>query len=177
MWPVCLCLSSWKLSLYEARSFAVRFLVQYGHQGRIPTNPLHDRVGTAPHEDIHYRQIFLETVAGCVVDERRKIARRMRLNDKLTRNYAANYDAHARSVAADAYWKQVRRTVNGEPIAAQIMLIVNAVVTGPSLLTPPISRIPSGRRSGREVRKPIGRLFLTVPPNTPKYQSRPDSCS
>src|ERR1700730_2111331 len=50
---------------------------------------------------------------------------------KLTRNYPANYDAHARSVAADAYWKQVRRTVNGEPIAeAQIMLIVNAVVTG-----------------------------------------------
>jgi SAM-dependent methyltransferase len=61
-------------------------------------------------------------------------ARRMRLNDKLTRNYPANYDAHARSVAADAYWKQVRRTVNGEPIAeAQIMLIVNAVVTGLSL--------------------------------------------
>ena len=56
------------------------------------------------------------------------------MNDKLTRNYPANYDAHARSVAADAYWKQVRRTVNGEPIAeAQIMLIVNAVVTGLSL--------------------------------------------
>ena len=61
-------------------------------------------------------------------------ARRMRLNDKLTRNYPANYDAHARSVAADAFWKQVRRTVNGEPIAeAQIMLIVNAVITGLSL--------------------------------------------
>jgi SAM-dependent methyltransferase len=58
----------------------------------------------------------------------------MRLNDKLTRNYPANYDAHARSVAADAYWKQVRRTVNGEPIAeAQIMLILDAVVTGLTL--------------------------------------------
>jgi SAM-dependent methyltransferase len=61
-------------------------------------------------------------------------ARRIRLNDKLNRNYPANYDAHARSVSPDAYWKQVRRTVNGEPIAeAQIMLIVNAVVTGLSL--------------------------------------------
>src|SRR6202163_1363690 len=60
--------------------------------------------------------------------------RRMRLNDKLRRNYPANYDAHARSVAADAYWKQVRRTVGGEPIAeAQIALIVNAVVAGLSL--------------------------------------------
>lgn len=58
----------------------------------------------------------------------------MRLKGKLTRNYPANYDAHARSVAADAYWKQVRRTVNGEPIAeAQIMLIVNAITTGLSL--------------------------------------------
>jgi len=58
----------------------------------------------------------------------------MRLNDKLRRNYPANYDAHARSVAADAYWKQVRRTVGGEPIAeAQIALIVNAVVAGLSL--------------------------------------------
>jgi SAM-dependent methyltransferase len=56
------------------------------------------------------------------------------MSDKLTRNYPANYDAHARSVAADAYWKQVRRTVDGEPIAeAQIMLIVNAVATGLSL--------------------------------------------
>jgi SAM-dependent methyltransferase len=59
----------------------------------------------------------------------------MRLNDKLTRNYPANYDAHARSVEADAFWKQVRRTVNGEPIAeAQIMLIVDAIVTGLSLV-------------------------------------------
>jgi SAM-dependent methyltransferase len=57
------------------------------------------------------------------------------LNDKLTRNYPANYDAHARSVKADAFWKQVRRTVNGEPIAeAQIMLIVNAIATGLSLV-------------------------------------------
>jgi SAM-dependent methyltransferase len=58
----------------------------------------------------------------------------MRLNDKLTRNYPANYDAHARSVAPDAYWKQVRRTVNGQPIAEeQILLIINAVLTGLSL--------------------------------------------
>jgi cyclopropane fatty-acyl-phospholipid synthase-like methyltransferase len=58
----------------------------------------------------------------------------LELNDKLTRNYPANYDVHARSVAADAYWKQVRRTVNGEPIAeGQIILIVNAIVTGLSL--------------------------------------------
>jgi SAM-dependent methyltransferase len=56
------------------------------------------------------------------------------LNDKLTRNYPANYDAHARSVAADAYWQQVRRTVNGKPIdEAQIMLIANAIAAGLSL--------------------------------------------
>jgi SAM-dependent methyltransferase len=56
------------------------------------------------------------------------------MNDKLARNYPANYDAHARSVAADAFWKQVRRTVDGEPIdEVQIMLIVNAIATGLSL--------------------------------------------
>jgi SAM-dependent methyltransferase len=56
------------------------------------------------------------------------------MNDKLTRKYPANYDAHARTVAADAYWKQVKRTVNGEPIAeAQIQLIVSAIETGLSL--------------------------------------------
>jgi len=56
------------------------------------------------------------------------------MNDKLNRNYPANYDAYARSVAPDAFWKQVRRTVNGEPISdVQIRLIVNAVVTGLSL--------------------------------------------
>jgi cyclopropane fatty-acyl-phospholipid synthase-like methyltransferase len=56
------------------------------------------------------------------------------LNDKLTRNYPANYDAHARSVAADAYWKQVRRTVDGKPIdESQIILIANAISTGLSL--------------------------------------------
>lgn len=56
------------------------------------------------------------------------------LKYNLTRNYPANYDAHARSVAADAYWKQVRRTVNGEPVdEAQIVLIVNAITTGLSL--------------------------------------------
>jgi SAM-dependent methyltransferase len=53
------------------------------------------------------------------------------LNDKLTRNYPANYDAHARSVAADAYWKQVKRTVNGKPIdEAQITLIADAISAG-----------------------------------------------
>jgi SAM-dependent methyltransferase len=56
------------------------------------------------------------------------------LKDVLTRNYPANYDAHARSVAPDAYWQQVRRTVNGQPIdEGQILLIVNAIVTGLSL--------------------------------------------
>jgi cyclopropane fatty-acyl-phospholipid synthase-like methyltransferase len=56
------------------------------------------------------------------------------LNDKLTRNYPANYDAHAQSVAVDAYWKQVRRTVDGKPIdESQIILIVNAITTGLSL--------------------------------------------
>lgn len=56
------------------------------------------------------------------------------MNDKLTRNYPANYDAHARSVAADAYWKQVRRTVDGKPIdELQIILIVNAITAGLSL--------------------------------------------
>jgi SAM-dependent methyltransferase len=52
----------------------------------------------------------------------------------LSRIYPANYDAHARSVAADAYWQQVRRTVNGTPVSeAQIGLIVNAITTGLSL--------------------------------------------
>jgi SAM-dependent methyltransferase len=52
----------------------------------------------------------------------------------LSRIYPANYDAHARSVAADAYWQQVRRTVNGTPVSeAQIGLIVTAITTGLSL--------------------------------------------
>jgi SAM-dependent methyltransferase len=52
-------------------------------------------------------------------------------DDRLTRSYPANYDAHARSVAADAYWKQVRRTVGGEPVdEAQIDLIVTAIAAG-----------------------------------------------
>ena len=56
------------------------------------------------------------------------------LNDKLTRNYPANYDAHARSVPADAYWNQVRRTVNGQPVSEQqIQLIIEAIATGLSL--------------------------------------------
>jgi SAM-dependent methyltransferase len=56
------------------------------------------------------------------------------LKDVLTRNYPANYDAHARSVAPDGYWQQVRRTVNGQPVdEGQILLIVNAIVTGLSL--------------------------------------------
>jgi len=55
----------------------------------------------------------------------------MRSDDKLSRNYPANYDAHARSVAADAYWNQVRRTVSGEPVdEAQIALIVDAIIAG-----------------------------------------------
>jgi SAM-dependent methyltransferase len=52
----------------------------------------------------------------------------------LSRIYPANYDAHARSVAGDAYWQQVRRTVNGTPVCqAQIDLIVNAITVGLSL--------------------------------------------
>jgi SAM-dependent methyltransferase len=52
----------------------------------------------------------------------------------LSRFYPANYDAHARSVAADAYWQQVRRTVNGTPVnEAQIGFIVNAITAGLSL--------------------------------------------
>jgi SAM-dependent methyltransferase len=46
----------------------------------------------------------------------------------------ADHDAHARSVPASAYWQQVRRTINGEPVGeAQIEMIVNAIVTGLSL--------------------------------------------
>jgi SAM-dependent methyltransferase len=46
----------------------------------------------------------------------------------------ANHDAHARSVSADAYWQQVRRTVNGKPVSeAQIQLIVRAIAVGLSL--------------------------------------------
>ena len=46
----------------------------------------------------------------------------------------ADHDAHARSVAPDAFWKQVRRTVNGEPVSeAQIALIVEAIAAGLSL--------------------------------------------
>ena len=56
------------------------------------------------------------------------------LRADLSRNYPANYDAHARSVASDAYWQQVRRTVNGKPInETQIDLIVNAIGAGLSL--------------------------------------------
>jgi SAM-dependent methyltransferase len=51
------------------------------------------------------------------------------------KNYPlADHDAYARSVSADAYWKQVRRTVNGEPVSeAQIELIVRAIQDGLSL--------------------------------------------
>lgn len=57
------------------------------------------------------------------------------LPDDLSKNYPlADHDAHARSVAADAYWKQIRRTVNGEPVSeAQIALIVNAITRALSL--------------------------------------------
>jgi SAM-dependent methyltransferase len=59
---------------------------------------------------------------------------RIGLDERLKRKYPANYDAHARSVPADAYWAQVRRTINGEPIGeVQIMLIVDAIMTGLSL--------------------------------------------
>lgn len=53
------------------------------------------------------------------------------------RNYPlAEHDAHARSVPANAYWQQVRRTVSGEPVGeAQIELIVKAIVSGLSLTT------------------------------------------
>jgi SAM-dependent methyltransferase len=52
----------------------------------------------------------------------------------LSRRYPANYDAHARTVAADAYWQQVRRTVNGVPLdEAQIGLIARAITDGLSL--------------------------------------------
>jgi SAM-dependent methyltransferase len=52
-------------------------------------------------------------------------------DDRLTRSYPANYDAHARSVPVDAHWKQVRRTVDGEPVdEAQIGLIVEAITAG-----------------------------------------------
>jgi SAM-dependent methyltransferase len=58
----------------------------------------------------------------------------MGLADVLTRNYPANYDAHARTVAEDAYWQQVRRTINGKPVAeSQILLIVDAIFNGLSL--------------------------------------------
>ena len=51
------------------------------------------------------------------------------------KNYPlADHDAYARSVSANAYWKQVRRTVNGEPVSeAQIRLIVRAIEDGLSL--------------------------------------------
>jgi SAM-dependent methyltransferase len=57
------------------------------------------------------------------------------VHDDLPKNYPlADHDAHARSVAADAYWKQIRRTVNGEPVSeAQIALIVNAIADALSL--------------------------------------------
>jgi cyclopropane fatty-acyl-phospholipid synthase-like methyltransferase len=57
------------------------------------------------------------------------------LPDNRPKDYPiADHDAHARSVAADAYWKQIRRTVNGEPVDdAQIMLIVDAITGALSL--------------------------------------------
>src|SRR5579863_3993990 len=61
---------------------------------------------------------------------------RIGLKDVLTRIYPANYDAHARTVAPNGYWQQVRRTVNGKPISeTQIMLIVKAITIGLSLNT------------------------------------------
>jgi len=53
------------------------------------------------------------------------------MHDKLTRPYPANYDLHARSVAINAYWQQVKRTVYGQPLdEAQIALIVDNIVAG-----------------------------------------------
>ncbi|HTV29776.1 MAG TPA: class I SAM-dependent methyltransferase [Xanthobacteraceae bacterium] len=57
------------------------------------------------------------------------------MHEKLSRNYPANYDAYARTVPADAYWNQVRRTVDGRPVSeAQIALIVNAIEAQLSLM-------------------------------------------
>lgn len=55
-------------------------------------------------------------------------------NDQ-SKNYPlADQEAHARSVAPDAYWQQVRRTVNGEPVdEAQIIMIVNSITSALSL--------------------------------------------
>jgi SAM-dependent methyltransferase len=57
------------------------------------------------------------------------------LQDDQPKNYPlADHDAHARSVAADAYWKHIRRTVNGDPVnEAQIMMIVSAITSALSL--------------------------------------------
>lgn len=51
------------------------------------------------------------------------------MDDSRARGYPlADHDAHARSVASDAYWEQIRRTVNGKPVSnAQIAMIVEAV--------------------------------------------------
>jgi SAM-dependent methyltransferase len=57
------------------------------------------------------------------------------LHDELPKDYPlADHEAHARSVAADAHWKQIRRTVHGEPVnESQIVLIINAVTNALSL--------------------------------------------
>jgi cyclopropane fatty-acyl-phospholipid synthase-like methyltransferase len=57
------------------------------------------------------------------------------LQGDLPKDYPlADHDSHARSVASDAFWKQVRRTVNGEPVSdAQISLIVDAITEALSL--------------------------------------------
>lgn len=51
------------------------------------------------------------------------------MDDSRARDYPlADHDAHARSVAANAYWEQIRRTVNGKPVSdTQIAMIVDAV--------------------------------------------------
>jgi SAM-dependent methyltransferase len=62
-------------------------------------------------------------------------AENVQLRNDLPKDYpVVNYDAHARTVAADAYWKQVKRTINGEPVdEAQILLIVDAITNALSL--------------------------------------------
>jgi hypothetical protein len=56
------------------------------------------------------------------------------LHDDVPEDYRLAYGVHARTVAHDAYWKQVGRTVNGGPVPeSQITLIVDAIAAGLSL--------------------------------------------
>jgi SAM-dependent methyltransferase len=57
------------------------------------------------------------------------------MHDDVRKDYpVVNHDAYARTVEGDAYWKQVRRTVNGQPVdEAQIRLIVDKITHALSL--------------------------------------------